>query len=244
MTIAIPNYSYKYHRGGKPVFAPSTIGRRIGSEIKVAVESAYAFDPIYFHLRAGGHVAAMHHHRANRYFARIDIARFFYSVSRRRVQSALDRVGVAHAAFYAKWSTVANPYEEPRYSIPYGFVQSPILASLVIATSSLGDHLQALPTGVSASVYVDDISLSSDDLRTLEAAYTATLRVIETDGFAVNPEKLRPPAPVIDIFNCDLAQGRTTVRDDRIDRFLASNRSQAAEDAFVLYCASVENGNT
>lgn len=243
MTIAIPNYSYRYNRRGKPVFAPSTVGRRIGAEVKEAVEASYVFDPVYFHLRAGGHVAAMHHHRAHRYFARIDISRFFYSVSRRRVQSALDRIGVANAAFYAKWSTVANPYGDPRYSLPYGFVQSPILASLVVATSAIGDHLRALPVGVSASVYVDDISLSSDDLPSLEATFKRTLGVILADGFGVSAEKLRRPAGMIDIFNCDLAQGSVVVRDERIEEFLASNPSQAAEDAFIAYCASVENGN-
>ena len=119
MAVAIPNFEYSYRRKGKPVFVPTVIGRRIGNEIKCAVEEAYDFDPIYFHLRRGGHVAAMHHHRDNCAFARIDISRFFYSVSRRRVQSALDRVGVANARFYAKWSTVANPYDDPKYALPY-----------------------------------------------------------------------------------------------------------------------------
>jgi hypothetical protein len=67
--------------------------------------------------------------------------------------------------------------------------------------------------------------------------------VIAADGFAVSPAKLRPPAPAIDIFNCDLAHGKASVTDDRINAFLADNPSQAAEDAFVAYCASVEAGN-
>lgn len=243
MTVAIPNYSYTYRRRGKPVFAPSAIGRRIGAEVKSAVEAAYDFDPIYFHLRKGGHVAAMHHHRGHRHFARIDIARFFYSVSRRRVQSALDRVGVGNAAFYAKWSTVANPYRDPRFSLPYGFVQSPVLASLVIATSALGNHLRVLPPEVTVGVYVDDVSLSSDDLHALQAAYDATLDALAGDGFAVNADKLRPPAESIDIFNCDLTHGSSVVRDDRIADFVAMGPTQAAEEAFIAYCAAVEAGN-
>jgi hypothetical protein len=159
------------------------------------------------------------------------------------VQSALDRVGVANAAFYAKWSTVKNPYEIPRYSLPYGFVQSPILASLVLATSAVGEHLCSLPAGVKASVYVDDISLSSNDLMALEAAFRATVDIFHADGFAVSAEKLRPPATAIDIFNCDLAHGYTKVRDDRIAKFIDNDPSAAAEGAFVAYCASVEAGN-
>lgn len=243
MPVAIPNFEYSYLRKGKPVFVPTKIGRRIGNEIKSSVERAYNFDRMYFHLRRGGHVAAMHHHRDNRFFARIDISNFFYSISRRRVQSALDRVGVRNARFYAQWSTIVSPFAGPRYVLPYGFVQSPILASLIVATSDLGQHLLALPANIRVGVYVDDISLSSDDNDALFKAYNATLDAITADGFAVSDGKLRPPAGSIDIFNCSLEQGASSVLDDRIDEFFSSNPSQEAEAAFSAYCASVESGN-
>lgn len=243
MAVSIPNYSFRYMRRGKPVFVPSSIGRRIGLEVKAEVESAYSFEPNYFHLRSGGHVAAMHNHRAHAYFARIDISRFFYSIPRRRVQSALTRAGVGNPAFYAKWSTVTNPYDGPRYVLPYGFIQSPILASLVVATSAIGSHLKAVQSGVDVSIYVDDISLSSDDPYLLTNTYEAILAVIEADGFTISMDKLRPPSSAIDIFNCDLANGTTVVRDDRIQQFYASLPSQAAADAFDDYCASVKLGN-
>jgi Reverse transcriptase (RNA-dependent DNA polymerase) len=243
MPVAIPNFGYSYLRKGKPVFVPTNIGRRIGNEIKEVVEGAYTFDPIYFHLRRGGHVAAMHHHRDNQSFARIDISNFFYSISRRRVQSALDRAGVCNARFYAQWSTVVSPFGEPRYALPYGFVQSPILASLVVATSDLGRRLLGLPASIKVGVYVDDISLSSDDESGLQEAYNTILDVLAADGFAVSLAKLRPPAQAIDIFNCDLTHGKTTVMDARVDAFASSNPSREAEEAFVAYCASVELGN-
>ena len=58
-----------------------------------------------------------------------------------------------------------------------------------------------------------------------------------------SPGKLWPPAPAIDIFNCELEHGKASVTDERIYTFLADNPSQAAEDAFAAYCASVEMGN-
>jgi hypothetical protein len=243
MTVSIPNYAYRYEGKGKPVFVPSGIGRRIGNELKATVEAAYQFEPTYFHLRAGGHVAAMHHHRGSQCFARIDIANFFYSLSRRRVKSALDRVGTGKADFFSKWSTVANPFNGPAFVLPYGFVQSPILASLVLATSDVGEHLRNLPASIRASVYMDDISLSSDFERDLQDAYEGTLDVLAGDGLAVSAAKLRPPAAQIDLFNCDVSYGWTAVREERIEAFLSGNPSPASEEAFVAYCASVEVGN-
>jgi len=243
MVVAIPNFKFSYKRKGKPVFVPTGIGERIGREVKNAVEAAYDFDPMYYHLRRGGHVAAMHHHRENTLFSRIDIANFFYSVSRRRVQSALDRIGISNARFYAQWSTIINPYENPKFSLPYGFVQSPILASLVLAKSEVGEFLRSLPATVSASVYMDDISLSSNCKDDLENAFKSTIDVLNADGFECSSHKLREPAPVIDIFNCDLSHQRATVREERIAAFYAEGPSQESETAFTAYCASVEDGN-
>jgi len=244
MAIAIPNYRYAFTLRGKPVYVPTSIGRRIGEELKAAVEKSYAFDANYFHLKRGGHVAALHHHRDSEWFARIDISRFFYSVSRRRIQSALDRIGLDRARFFAQWSTVKNPYGEPPYSLPYGFVQSPILASLVIATSAFGAHLRSLEPDIRTSVYMDDIGLSGSDESRLRSAYDQTVALLEQEGFKTNDEKLRAPAEAIDIFNCDLRGGRTIVRDERIAEFLAVPRSDASQEAFIAYCASVEAGNS
>lgn len=243
MAVAILNYEHTFKLKGKPVFVPSVKGRRIGKELKKAVEKAYSFDENYFHLRPGGHVAALHYHRDSEWFARIDITRFFYSVPRRRVQSALTRVGIKGARFFAQWSTVRNPYEEPAYALPYGFVQSPILASLVIATSEIGDHLRALDPEIKASVYMDDIALSGPDKDILQAAYDATIQLLKAEGFDASPEKLRPPSRAMDIFKCDLSEGCAVVRADRIADFIAGEPSVQSEAAFMAYCASVEDGN-
>lgn len=245
MAVAIPNFAYRYDRKGKPVFVPTSIGRRIGAEIKDAVEAAYEFDAIYFHLRKGGHVAAMHHHRSNLLFASLDISNFFYSISRRRVQSALDRIGVRNACFYAKWSTVANPYENPQYALPYGFVQSPILASLVFATSNVGQHLrEALPASVRVAVYVDDISLSSNSEADLMTAYDATLTVLQNEQFAVAAAKIQAPAHSIMIFNCNLEQGNTQVTQQRTQAFYDANPALPAQVGFEAYRQTVMDGNS
>lgn len=244
MPVAIHNFDFSYQRKGKPVFVPTSTGRRIGREIKAKVKAAYEFGPTFFHLAQGGHVAAMHHHRDNAFFCRIDIERFFYSVSRRRVQSALDRIGVGTARHYAKWSTVSNPYGDPAFAVPYGFVQSPILASLVLATSDTGAFLANLPQPLRASVYMDDIVISGGTEADLREIYEATIDLLSKDGFQANADKLRPPSAEIDVFNCDLAKGYAAVSEGRREEFYSVDRSPASAEAFEAYRESVERGNT
>src|SRR5690606_5864376 len=129
MPVRFHNFDYSYPRKGKPVFVPSPRGKQIGYDIKGQVEKAYAFDSFVYHFRPGGHVVALHAHRNRAVVSRIDIDSFFYGIGRNRVVRALHGIGIARANHYARWSTVKNPYAEPSYALPYGFVQSPILAS-------------------------------------------------------------------------------------------------------------------
>lgn len=243
MAIAVRNFRYTYLRKKKPVFVPSAVGRRIGAELKGKVEDLYSFDPMFFHLRNGGHVSAIHLHRDNAFFAKMDIENFFYSVSRRRVRSALDRIGCDRVEFYSKWSTVRSPFKDPLYSLPYGFVQSPILATLVLATSNFGKHLQSLPKSISVSVYMDDIALSSNSFAVLSDAFASTKAALEEEGFRSSKVKEVDAVDSVAIFNCDLSQGSAEVQSSRIEKFESEMRSGESEKAFKDYCASVARGN-
>lgn len=246
MPVEFQNYEYTYNRKGKPVFAPSDLGQRIGNDIKGQVESAYAFDDFIYHLRKkGGHVAALHAHRPHAFFARVDIRRFFYSIARNRVARALRSVGIKRTEHYAKWSCVKNPYGNPSYALPYGFIQSPILATLVLMQSGVGAFLREIAAQgtVMVTVYMDDISLSADDLAALKLAFYQLQDRLAEAEFEISPAKTRLPGPAMDLFNCDLQCGRTTVRDDRIDLFFSVQRSPPSELAFEEYCQSVTEGN-
>ncbi len=139
MTSHFQNYDYKYRNNkGKSVFVPSEKGRKIGLKLKKIVERRFKVDSFYDHLKQGGHISSIHRHRPNKYFAKIDLENYFYSFGRNRVINALRRIELNRAEYYSKWSCVKNPYGTPYYSLPYGFVQSPIIASLVLHYSSLG----------------------------------------------------------------------------------------------------------
>lgn len=243
MTVKFETYRYSYLRNNKPIFVPSDRGKKIGHELKKLVETAVTFDSFFYHLREGGHVMALHAHRRHRYFARADISRFFYGVGRNRVARIIYEIGIPRAGTYAKWSCVKNPYGDPRYSLPYGFVQSPILATLVLMRSAVGTFLRNLPETVTSSVYVDDISLSCDNKAEIDEAFSGLLDIIKTSNFKISENKTQAPANQITLFQCNLTHQQTTVRDERCSEFYAIERSTASASAFERYRNCVAYGN-
>ncbi len=244
MPVKFETYRYSYLRKGKPVFVPSERCEAIGRELKAQVEAATDFEDIYYHLRKGGHVAALHAHRDHRYFARVDIELFFYGIGRNRVARELHAIGIGKAGYLAKWSCVKNPFGEPGHALPYGFVQSPILATLVLMRSGAGAFLRVLPAVVTASVYMDDIALSSDDLPALEAAYADLRKALQASNFRINENKAHGPDEAVELFNCELSQCFASVLQARREEFFAKeDRSAASVSAFMRYCDQIEHGN-
>jgi hypothetical protein len=243
MAVQFQNYDHSFKLKGKFIFSPSILGRKIESELKDQIFEIVTFRDYFYHLAKGGHIEALHAHRSNQYFSRIDLSNFFYTIGRNRITRALRDAGISRAIHFSKWSTVKNPYPGPSYALPYGFVQSPILASLVLQQSEVTSYLDLLPGNVCKSVYVDDITLSSNSLEELNKAHEGLLNAVDTSGFATNPAKLIAPRSEITVFNCGLQSGKTAVTADRIAEFNATVRSQASTSGFEKYVADVERGN-
>lgn len=243
MPVQFENYTHSFILNGKPVFAPNDLGRRIGEDIKSKVEEAYSFEPFYYHLAAGGHVAALHAHREMEFFCKADIENFFYTISRNRVVRALKEIGIARAKHYGKWSCVRSPFENPRYAIPYGFVQSPILASLTLATSTVGHFLRQVSDRITVAVYVDDITMSSNDPNELRECYSKLLKLMVEANLPPKLAKCLAPDSQIDVFKCHLENKKTEVLADRKADFYAAARSPNSIDAFERYCNNVSKGS-
>lgn len=238
------NYQFTYRKNGKHIFVPSESCLRRGHEIIQACSSAIDFPSSFFHYQPGGHVAALHRHLDNRYFFRIDLKDFFYSISRNRVAAALHNVGFQKARTYAKWSSVKNPVPGPAYSLPIGFVQSPVLATLVMLQSPLAEMLQmAMSKGVFISLYFDDFIGSSLDRTALESVFDATLEACAKANFVSNVEKLVEPAERLIAFNCNLTHGVAEVTEARVARFFEVARSPVAELAFEQYRERIASKN-
>lgn len=241
MPVKYQNFDHSYKLKGKPVFAPTDLCRRIGNDIKGQVQRSFIFPDYYYHLKSGGHIAALHLHRSNRFFCKVDIKNFFYSCGRNRVADSLKRIGIKRHHHYARWSCVKNPIgDQPSYSLPYGFIQSPILASLVLAHSPVGIELDQLRNQVSISVFVDDISVSSNDPDLLSMIFDQLRSCFDDSPFSLNENKTIEPTERLQIFNCKLAHQVSSVTQERINEFYATDdRSEASIAGFEDYCLRV-----
>lgn len=174
------NYKETFEFRNKRIFVPTDETNRRGEVLLRFVARNVRFPRNFFHYRRGGHVAAIHGHLTQKYFFKVDLQKFYYSIARNRVARGLHEFGFKKARDYAKWSCVKNPYGNPAYSLPIGFIQSPALATIVLMRSPIMEAIEeSAKTGVIASVYLGDIVCSSDDYGALSAAYE---RLLEPDS--------------------------------------------------------------
>jgi hypothetical protein len=242
----IENYTHKYDHRGKYVFVPTERSVRKGRRL-IGHFRRIPFPPYFYHYQSGGHVAALHTHLQNAYFFKIDIKSFYYSIARQRVTRALLRWRMPGAETHAKWSCVRNPFPgaRPRYVLPIGFVQSPLLASLVLLYSPVTAAIErAIARGVTVSLYLDDIVGSHNDQDLLREVYEDIKQACVAGEFVPNPSKLTPPSSAIVAFNCDLVHGSANVTQARIDEFYANpDHSPLSVQSFEDYRGWVASEN-
>lgn len=239
------NYSLRYRTRGRCIFVPTEQCERKGRRI-IKFFRRLEFPDYFYHYKPGGHVAAMHAHVENMLFFKIDIQNFYYSIARMRVTRALRSYSYPGANTLAMWSTVRNPYRSGHaHVLPIGFVQSPLLASLVLLKSPVATAIErAISNGVRVSVYMDDFIGSHNDAAVLEAAYADIRDASIAAGLTPNPAKLVPPTRAITAFNCDLQFGSANVSRQRIARYEArENRSALSDASFAQYRDLVASAN-
>jgi hypothetical protein len=232
---------------GKWVFVPTDQSIADGEAVKKSINKRWRPPSNYFHLRSGGHVRALERHRHNSVFAQLDIKDFFGSINKTRVTRCLKGLfNYSESREIAAASTVLYPGEK-HFILPFGFVQSPILASLCLAKSGLGKCIHSLPhryPGLVVSVYVDDIVLSNDDADELTKAIAELKHFAQLSRFELNEQKEEKPAPQITAFNIQLSHASMEISADRYASFLDAFRnseSQAQRAGILSYVQSVNS---
>ena len=214
---------------GKWVFVPTADSIDEGRKIKQSIENKWKVPSYYYHLRSGGHVEALKSHLGHSSFLRIDIQDFFGSINRTRVTRCLkSKFDYVTARAWANASTVIDPANKKRSFIPFGFVQSQIIASLCLAESALGICLSKIRKNknVSISVYVDDIIISTCNAEVSVSILEMLKLAANRARFTLNAQKQEGPAPIITAFNIVLANASIEIDEARLKMFV-----QALEQA-------------
>lgn len=242
------NYEYSFEvRPGKPVFIQRADALGRGQALTASIEAVYKPSDLFFHFRRrGGHVGAMKRHLQSAYFSRFDLRDFFDHVTRGKVVRSLKKIGWSNkGAFSAAYDSVV--VRDGRAILPFGFHQSPLLATLVLEHSLLGVYLQELSRlGCVVSVYMDDILLSSNDRAKLEEWSATLITVASEAGFPVSEQKIAVALDQADIFNCSVSQGSVRFLDHRMRKFLedhdeGSGAAKAAIERYILAVSADEH---
>lgn len=209
--IPLGDNKFAYHQS--PEF------RDMGLDLTRRIYAHWTPPKTFFHHRNGGHVSAIARHLDNTYFSHLDINRFFYRVRKNHIIKSLKRIGFSFddANEAAAHSVVKT---EDGFSLPYGFTQSPVLASLCLDKSQCGAFLRKIPKEFRISVYVDDIILShASDRVALLALSNELVECFRSCGFPVSEDKMILAETQIVSFNIRLSNGEQVIVPDRMQEF-------------------------
>jgi hypothetical protein len=229
---------------GRWVYVPTPEARVLGLDIKTQLQKLWSPPDYYFHLQRGGHVAAVRSHLGSRRFMRADIRNFFGSINRTRVTRCLKPlVSYKVAREWAVNSTVRDPRGKVA-ALPYGFLQSQLLASLCLFESALGRFLHGIQgsNGVIVSVYVDDILISAPHDESLEGVHEGLQLAAERARLTFDPAKGAGPADAVSAFNILLSEASMTIEPGRLQEFaarLAADATPNERQGILSYVHSV-----
>jgi Reverse transcriptase (RNA-dependent DNA polymerase) len=240
--LVIPKWIGRFEvKPNRWVYHPTEDTLKIGKKIKADVAKAWSAPAYYFHLRSGGHMAALRSHSTDKMFVHLDLTDFFGSVGQTRITRCLkSRLGYVQARWIAKESTVEHPGGKGARVLPYGFPQSAILASIALFDSKLGRllHKFANSGSIHISVYVDDIILSCNNAEILSSCVEDIRRAAERSRFSLNEAKTQGPSLGVRAFNIDIAHLSMQVAPDRLALFreaVLESTNYHRTDAIVKY---------
>lgn len=245
------------NKKGKWIYTQTDYGKKIGAQVCSAL-SFWGIPKYFYHLQKGGHVSALKYHLIDsqneflsreRWFSRFDIDNFYGSVTRNKLVRALKPlVGYARASEIASCSLVLNP-ESSKKMLPFGFFQSPILASIFLHNCYLGRELEKLSSSdvVKVTVFVDDIILSSSDKNALVSATSRIVDAFERSNLTKSRKKCGLVTKELSAFNVLTNGSFLKLTDEKVEDFVfrlvrsttADGHNEFVVDGIVSYWDSI-----
>lgn len=229
------------------VFVPTANNANYGRFVKNSIAEKWKPPQNYYHLRDGGHIRALKSHLQDQYFIHVDIDNFFGNINRSKVTRALKSFfSYDLARRISIDSTVRLPEtSEIKYILPFGFIQSPVIASLCLYKSRLGTYLENLAhKGIMVSVYMDDIIISGNDKNNLTSIMNDISIIAQKSKLPFNKNTEEMPNLRITAFNIHLSNNYLEITNDRMREFseafiLAENDFQ--RDGIINYIDAVNS---
>ncbi|MET4513743.1 reverse transcriptase domain-containing protein [Bradyrhizobium sp. I1.7.5] len=184
------------------------------------------------------HVAALRPHLNNKYFAVIDLKGFFDCVTRTKVCRALESIGFERSAAF-KIAGESTIRQGDRYTLPRGFRQSSLLATLALEKSLFGSALVGNRFESRITAYSDDIIFSSSDPEALADEHSQAVELLRRSNFSINPTKTQTARAEVNIFNLRMSHRTLRFTDERMWKFLEQAarfvKGEVAEDDLQFY---------
>jgi hypothetical protein len=243
----IDKYRYRFEiRPGKFAYIPTDEHRELAEKIIRKIRDRWSPLNWCYHIgKRGGHIAALRVHLPNRWRTAIDIARFFPSVTRTKLNRALKSIGFSFTES-REISALSTVRIDGKFALPYGFLQSPLLATLALCESAFGREINRLiDEGFCVSVYVDDVIISHPtSKRTLQDALVRLIFEAERASFTINTTKVQPPSEEIVAFNVLLSGSDMRVVDTRMLEFreaVITNGKGKSSEAIIRYVEGINS---
>ncbi|QFU21267.1 hypothetical protein FM038_003310 [Shewanella eurypsychrophilus] len=220
-----PSWIHKFEvKKGAWVFVPSQKTRDEGLRIVQRIKKVWSPPDNFYHLRLGGHIQALKSHENDLFFASIDISDFFGSIGRSRITRALKtKLGYKDSREIALLSTVKHhTAKQHSHSLPFGYVQSPLIASLCLYESKLGAVLAEYHkhSAINVSIYMDDIVMSGSSYAEVFDCLTSLKNAAERSKFPLNAEKESGVSDCVIAFNIKLSHQNLEVTPKRFAKFM------------------------
>lgn len=219
---------------GRWVYIPTPETLEQGQEIKKLIAEKFTPPLFYYHLRDGGHVAAIQSHTNDQYFLNVDIANFFGAINRSRVTRSLKkRFPYSQAREITILSTVKVAHEDTyEYHLPYGYPQSTILASICLYDSALGRYIHSISHQHNVSIYVDDIIISGNDQAELTKIRDMLVEKSEASKLPFGNKEAPQVSDQIIAFNIELSYQHTQIIESRYQQLL--QEALLTENEYVI----------
>lgn len=221
-------------RSGRHICVPDAETKEFGNRLVAEIRQKWSPPRYFCHWQKGGHVQAIKSHVGRKYFFRADLKAFYSHIRENRIRYRLKRLSLSKGQQYEQeatyCSTVPHPEQPTIRVLPYGFPQSPILASICLQGSILGEFLEKLdqlPSYI-VSVYMDDIIVSTNSSSCANEAYEALCEKVTRSNFTINRSKCTGVvADQIEAFNIIADASCIKLTEKRLEKFEGTLRSHS-----------------